>query len=108
MKKPTNKQIVDVLTKAKPLLASNLDDLYVTRKRQFICHAIVVSDCGHILDDPSKVATWVIKKVVEARLEGCVTVEDWLGEKHKLYLEFDDRQKYRHMWLNMLIEEFSK
>ena len=48
--------------------------------------------------------------IIEERLEGKHTLEDWLASKGVSYEDMSDTRlhAHRHLWLNKLVKEFSK
>ena len=75
---------------------------------EFICHAIEdanLSTNPYTYTDAAKRA----KSAIQARLEGCQTMDSWLINKKGVPPEditFARMQAHRHKWLKMLIKEY--
>jgi hypothetical protein len=108
MKQVSNKEIAAVFKEAKKYLATSKGD----NKTTYICIAInEVSDTKYRLFNSCVCA----RSIINERLGESFTVGSWLA--HNGFItnnDFNDRkyqnqlQKYRHRWLDSLIEEFSK
>lgn len=120
MKKPTNKQIVNVLIRARGALKWVPDDAGHT----YICNAILAT-CSQ---GQSKAAQYLRHNIILARLGRMSSItkqepfcyifsdanrdfKDWLLDVAKVPandLTYERVQAHRHAWVDMLIEEFSK
>ncbi len=95
-----NKELAKVFNAAQKKLSKTGND----GKHIYICHAINDIDNKY---DAMKLFAQVI---INNRLDGCYTVDDWLRtnikgfNRHKFKQEVI--QKYRHAWLTELIKEF--
>jgi hypothetical protein len=106
----------EVLAHAKRYLAATRAEKYnyqtMTGKEKFICIAIMTA-ASHT----ESITNGDIDRcrlMIEARLEGCGTIEEWLQVRGFLPFEWglvdtptrDRIQQHRHAWLDMLIKEF--
>lgn len=79
--------------------------LIAAGKHKFICHACS-SQFGW--NKSKRYESSYAEKVVQSRLDGCYTFEDWLWDKHQIDA-FSDPIKLRNTrlaWLDSLITEF--
>lgn len=107
--RPTDAQIVDVLTRCKKKLARPEDwrnggfDRYV---EEYICIALEFTD--------HRVGCWIGDNVITPRIEGQTSVRYWIEAKVPyafVAMNHEQRckalQTYRHQWVDLLIKEFS-
>jgi hypothetical protein len=104
MAKVTDKQIADILRKAKNHLNDGLWG--VPGRKTYICFAISVADQYR-----ESRAAKAAQKMIHSRIKGHGTVDAWLWAVAKIPKRQMTRrnvQAYRHRWLDALIAEFSK
>lgn len=105
-RKEIHKQLV--AAKKRLLARHPILDGYELHKTRYICVAIALAA------SPRGYATldrFIACRMIQNRLRNFDSVEVWLRYKVGIDLSivtFNEIQKYRHRWLDALIEEFSK
>jgi hypothetical protein len=112
MNRAKRKQIHQALVNALADLAGP-DDFRYGDKNEYICHAIQDTNVKDEHGCPSRLTPGGAGAVhmIAERLSPCASLDGWLEHRQGIKSEdltWENMQAYRHRWLKMLIEEFSK
>jgi hypothetical protein len=100
-----NLKIAEAFAFAKLHLSTKIFDYH---KHTFICNALRTAYVHGEINEQYYIQA---KIIIQNRLNESYTVEDWLQYYQGVNIEktsYNNIQKYRHAWLDSLIEEFSK